>query len=259
MRKINMESQKENGNKRPTKNLNNIRFYGGFVFLISIIVFALVDDVRTEGGKKMNKRFYDEVESIKMRDPFAVALGVLTKDDVFTYKYEDAVKLAGHSCLAVSGAYRLTQIALKQIYGDEIPVRGEIEVTFKGSVGHGANGPISQVVTLITGAAADNGFHGFGGKKFKRSNLLKFEKNILPPVGVICSVTFQRIDTGKSVEIIYRNDMLPANPKMAELMPLAITGTGSESDINKFAEMWNDRVRMVLLDDFEGMFVVNEQ
>jgi len=234
-----------------------ITIYSGLIILIS--VFVLVSLAKTEGKKKMNKRFYDEVEAIKMRDPFAVALGVLTKDDVFTYKYEDAVKLAGHSCLAVSGAYRLTQIALKKIYGDEIPVRGEIEVTFKGSVGHGANGPISQVVTLITGAAANNGFHGLGGKKFKRSDLLKFDEKNLPPVGTICSVTFQRLDAGKSVEVTYRNDMLPANPKMGELMPLAISGTGSTEEINKFGEMWNDRVRMVLLDDFEGMFVVKQQ
>ncbi len=240
-------------------NLKKVGVYGGLVILISVIVLVFFNDGKTKGEKKMNKRFYDEVEAIKMRDPFAVALGVLAKDDVFIYKYEDAVKLAGHSCLAVSGAYRLTQVALKNIYGDEISVRGEIEVTFRGSVEHGANGPISQVVTLITGAAADNGFHGLGGVKFKRSNLLKFDKNNLPPAGSICSVIFHRADTGKSVEITYRNDMLPGNPKMGALMPLAISGTGSAEEINEFGDMWNDRVRMVLLDDFEGMFVVKEK
>ena len=240
-------------------DIKRIRIYRGLMISISVIFLVFVYEANTEGAIKMNKKFYNEVEAIKMKDPFAVALGAIAKDEVFSYKYEDAVKLAGHSCLAVAGAYRLTQIALKNIYEGEVPIRGEIEVTFKGSVEHRANGPISQVVTLITGAAAENGFHGLGGKMFKRSNLLKFDTNNLPPTGAICSVIFQRIDTGKSVEITYRNDMLPGNPQMGALMPLAITGTGSAEEINKFHEMWNARVRMVLLNDFEGMFVLKEK
>jgi hypothetical protein len=211
-----------------------------------------------EGQTKFNKDFFDQVESIKMKDPLAVALGAMDKDEPFVYRYEDAVKMAGHSCLAVSGAYRLTQTALKHLYGDEIPTRGEIKVTFKGSVEYRVNGPISQVVTFITGAAAENGFHGLGGGRFNRNNLLKFDESNQPPATAICAAIFERIDNGKSVDVTYTNNMLPGNPKMADLMPLAVSGTGSDAEIKEFGDLWHDRVKMVLMDDIEGMMVVKE-
>ena len=211
-----------------------------------------------EGQTKFNKGFFDQVEPIKMKDPLAVALGAMDKDEPFVYRYEDAVKMAGHSCLAVSGAYRLTQTALKHLYGDEIPTRGEIKVTFKGSVEYRVNGPISQVVTFITGAAAENGFHGLGGGRFNRNNLLKFDESNQPPATAICAAIFERIDNGKSVDVTYTNNMLPGNPKMADLMPLAVSGTGSDAEIKEFGDLWHDRVKMVLMDDIEGMMVVKE-
>ena len=39
-------------------------------------------------------------------------------------------KLAGHSCPAVSGAYKVTEKALKALYGSETPMRGGISVRF---------------------------------------------------------------------------------------------------------------------------------
>ncbi len=211
-----------------------------------------------EGQTKFNKDFFDQVEPIKMKDPLAVALGAMDKDEPFIYRFEDAVKTAGHSCPAVSGAYRLTQTALKSLYGDEIPTRGEIKVTFKGGVGYRVNGPISQVVTLITGAAGESGFHGLGGGRFNRHNLLTFDENNQPPATAVCSVIFERIDNGKSVEVTYTNNMLPGNPKMGDLMPLAVSGTGTDEEIKEFGDLWHERVKMVLMDDFEGMIVVKE-
>lgn len=208
-----------------------------------------------EGQTKFNKGFFDQLEPIKMKDPLAVALGAMDKDEPFIYRYEDAVKLAGHSCLAVSGAYRLTQEALKHLYGDEIPTRGETKVVFKGDVEYRVNGPVSQVVTFITGAAAENGFHGLGGGRFNRHNLLSFDASGQPPATAICSAIFERVDNGKAVEITYSNYMLPGNPKMADLMPLAVSGTGTDEEIKEFGDMWHDRVKMVLMDDYEGMFV----
>jgi hypothetical protein len=209
-----------------------------------------------EGQTKFNKAFFDQVEPIKMKDGLAVALGAMDKDEPFIYRYEDAVKMAGHSCLAVSGAYRLTQTAIKHLYGDEVPTRGEIKVTFKGGVGYRVNGPVSQVVTLITGAAAENGFHGLGGGRFNRHNLLQFDESNEPPATAICAAIFERIDNGKTADVTYTNNMLPGNPKMADLMPLAVSGTGTDDEIKEFGDLWHDRVKMVLMDDVEGMFVV---
>ena len=225
-------------------------------FLFLIIVCG--GKTMAEGQTKFNKDFFDQVEPIKMKDPLAVALGAMDKDEPFIYRYEDAVKTAGHSCPAVSGAYRLTQTALKHLYGDEIPSRGDIKVTFRGGIEYKVNGPISQVVTLITGAAGESGFHGLGGGRFNRNNLLTFDANSEAPAGAICSAVFERIDNGKSVEVSYNNSMLSGNPKMGELMPLAVSGTGTDEEIKEFGILWHDRVKMVLLGDYEGMFVIKE-
>jgi hypothetical protein len=198
--------------------------YGINFIIFSCFILLSFENVMAEGQSKFSKDFFRQVTPIVMEDKLAVALGAIDKGAVFVYNYEDAVKLAGHSCLAVSGAYRLTQIALKKLYLEHTPVRGELEVIFKGGVDYKINGPISQVVTLITGAAAENGFKGFRGEKFKRYNLLRFDTNHTPPAGAVCSVIFKRIDTGRAVEITYTNSMLPSLPDMQEMVRLVLLG-----------------------------------
>lgn len=207
---------------------------------------------------KFNKSFFDSVEPIKIKDPLAVALGAMDKNEPFVFAYTDAVKLAGHSCPAVSGAYKLTQVALKSLYGNEIPVRGQIKVTFKGGVGYKVNGPISQVVTLITGASGETGFKGLGGGRYNRQNLLSFDETKEADEDAVCTVIFERMDNKKKIEISYNNSMLPANPKMGDLMPLAVTGKGTDAEIREFGELWHERVKAVLMNPMKGMFTIRE-
>jgi formylmethanofuran dehydrogenase subunit E len=207
---------------------------------------------------KFNKPFFDAVEPIKAKDPLAVALGAMDKDEPFVFTYTDAVKLAGHSCPAVSGAYKLTQLALKKLYGNEVPVRGQIRVTFKGGIEYKVNGPISQVVTLITGAAGESGFKGLGGGRYGRYNLLSFDEAREAEEDAVCTVIFERTDNNKKIEISYSNYMLPANPKMGELMPLAVTGKGTDAQIKEFGELWHERIKVVLMNPPDGMFVIKE-
>lgn len=207
---------------------------------------------------KFNKAFFDAVETIKIKDPLAIALGAMDKNEVFVFSYTDAVKLAGHSCPAVSGAYKLTQLALKSLYGNETPVRGQIRVTFKGGLDYKVNGPISQVVTLITGAAGESGFKGLGGGRYNRQNLLSFAETEEADEDAVCSVIFERMDNKKKIEISYSNYMLPANPKMGDLMPLAVTSKGTDAEIKEFGELWHDRIKIILISPPKGMFVIKE-
>lgn len=207
---------------------------------------------------QFNKSFFDAVEPIKIKDPLAIALGAMDKSESFIFAYTDAVKFAGHSCPAVSGAYKLTQLALKSLYGNEIPIRGQIKVTFKGGVDYKVNGPISQVVTLITGAAGASGFRGLGGGRYNRQNLLSFDETGEADEDAVCTVIFERMDTKKKIEISYDNSMLPANPKMGDLMPLAVTGKGTDAEIKEFGELWHDRIKIVLMNPPKGMFVIKE-
>ena len=134
-------------------------------------------------------------------------------------------------------------MALKSLYGNETPVRGQIRVTFKGGIDYKVNGPISQVVTLITGAAGESGFKGLGGGRYNRHNLLSFDETQEASEDAVCTVIFERMDTKKKIEISYCNYMLPANPKMGELMPLAVTGKGTDAEIKEFGELWHERIK----------------
>ncbi|BBO17013.1 conserved hypothetical protein [Candidatus Brocadia pituitae] len=212
-----------------------------------------------EGQTKYSKDFFDKSESIKVKDPLASMLGAMDKDDVFVYTYADAVKFAGHSCPAVAGAYKSTQMALKALYGDEIPVRGNIKVTFKGDIDYKVNGPISQIVTMITGAAAESGFKGFGpAGKHERRNLMTFDNNHAPDPLAICDITFQRSDTGKRVEIMYCVERVSGNERMDKLMSLVLSGKASGDESKEFGNLWQERVKTILLNPPEGTFVVKE-
>jgi len=234
-------------------------------FLTIFALSALLEGetmAQTPGGAtaqtRFNKAFFDEVEPIKLVDPLAVTLGAIDKGEPLVYTYGDAIKMAGHSCPAISGAYKLTQLALKELYKDKMPVRGEIKVTFRGGVEHKVNGPISQVISLITGAATESGFGGLGGGKFNRKNLMGFdEKNEADP-SCVCSAIFERMDTGKKVEITYSNYMLDANPKMGELMPKSVKGIASDAELKEFGNLWHDRIKTILMNPPAGMFVIKE-
>lgn len=202
---------------------------------------------------KWKQAFYDEVEPIKLKDPLAVFLGAIDEQEEFIFTYEDAVKLAGHSCPAVSGAYKVTEKALKVLYGSEIPMRGGISVKVLGSIDNGANGPISQVISLITGAAPETGFAGLGNSFVRKNKLMFDEKNEEANAFV-----FTRDDNKKSVKVTYHPENVPADEDMHELFTKSIVGTANEKQKEKFKEMWQKRVRCVLFEEVKGLFNVEK-
>ena len=105
----------------------------------------------SEGQSKWGQDFFDMVDPLRLKDPLAYILGSMEEGELFVFKYADAVKLAGHSCPAISGAYKITARALSALYGNEIPVRGDIRVAVMGKATDLAYGPMSQVISLITG------------------------------------------------------------------------------------------------------------
>src|SRR3989338_664496 len=202
---------------------------------------------------KWKQSFYADVEPIKLKDPLAVFLGAIDEKEEFVFTYTDAVRLAGHSCPAISGAYKITQKALMTLYGNEIPMRGEISVKVLGSIAHGANGPISQVISLITGAAPETGFAGLGESFVRKNKLIFDEKNEEANAFV-----FTRDDNGKSVKITYHPENVPADQDMHELFTKSIVGTANEKQKEKFKEMWQKRVRCVLFEEVKGLFSVEK-
>ncbi|MYN12917.1 hypothetical protein GSY71_07130 [Pusillimonas sp. TS35] len=182
--------------------------------------------------------FYDTVPAITLHDPLAHLLGA-SDDGQIRYGYADVVRLAGHSCPTVAGAYLMTRAALRALYGDAPAQRGAIKAEFRDGQLNGTTGVVANVVSFITGATADNGFKGIRGHHDRR-NLLFFDAPING------SIRFTRQDTGHSVTVSFNAGLVPAPAEMLPALLASVEGTGTPEQARAFADMWQDRVRRIL-------------
>lgn len=193
--------------------------------------------------------FYDQVPRIAMRDPLAEFLGA-AGGGLLEYSYLDAVRLAGHSCPTVAGAWLMARTALQALYPGEPAERGGITVHMSAPADEGVTGVIAQVLTLVTGAAAENGFHGIGGR-FVRQSLLDFAA--APSAS---AVQFSRRDNGEAVAVTLDLSRVPPAPNLRELMVVALHPTATAHQHATFAQAWQDRVRRLLLEHADDPEVV---
>ena len=96
--------------------------------------------------------FYTKVKTIRLYDPLSDFLGTF-KDGIIEINYVDCVKLAGHSCPTVAGAYLMTLQGLKALYPDSLPQRGSIRVSIKEDRSEGVTGVVGNIISFITGAS----------------------------------------------------------------------------------------------------------
>ncbi len=199
--------------------------------------------------------FFTDVEPIRLVEPLAHLLGAQNPGDEFVFHFTDAVLLAGHACPAVSGAYKLTARALGALYGDELPVRGEIQVLIKGGPEDLAYGPQAQVISLITGASGATGFKGLGGR-FSRKNKLLFD----PAHTEFNTFIFSRADTGAAVKVTYNPQAIKPDPRMSDLSALVMKGTATKEEHDLFISLWQGNVKKILLsdEDYPGLITVEE-
>lgn len=197
--------------------------------------------------------FFDDIPAIRLYDPLAEFLGAVD-DGVIEYRYLDAVKLAGHSCPTVASAYWMTHCALRALYPDGLPERGNIRVEFGKQADDGVTGVIANVVGLLTGAAADGGFKGIVGA-FDRRDKLFFAADITS------EIRFTRLGNGKVVEMAVNMQPVPASPRIWELLPKCRNGSASVAETSEFRQLWQERVRALLLDHAEDaqVFAINLQ
>jgi hypothetical protein len=176
--------------------------------------------------------YFNNTKSITVKDELGKFLGS-TLDGEFEIRYQDIVKMAGHSCATVAGAYLMTLKGLKALYPNETPNRGDIKVELRDNATEGSVGVSATVFTNITGAAGPLGFGGLGGEHV-RKNLLSFNA----PIDNF--VRFTRLDTGKSVEVKYRpaNVVHPSNIMMTALGPQA-----TEESKKAFPAKWQEMVK----------------
>lgn len=184
--------------------------------------------------------FFEEVPAFVVRDPLAEILGA-AEGGLIEYRFADAVRLAGHSCPTVAGAWLMTTRALRALYGDAIPERGSVAVAFGDGLGSGVTGVIASIATLLTGAAGIGGFKGLGGR-FSRRDLLSFD------VADVEDICFTRRDTGASVQVTLDLSPVPGDSRMGMLLPALLSGTATVEEKQLFGELWQDRVRRILID-----------
>lgn len=179
--------------------------------------------------------------AITLHDPLAEVLGA-AEGGLIDYHFADAVKLAGHACPTVAGAWLATVRGLEALYGNETPVRGNIAVALPETVDDGVAGVIASIATLLTGAAAAGGFKGLGGQ-YGRRNLLSFG------VGGVTGIRLTRRDTGATVDCVVRLHKVGGDPRLGELLPKVVLGTASAAESQLFRALWQDRVGHILSDN----------
>ncbi len=184
--------------------------------------------------------FFAQVPAVTLRDPLAELLGA-ADGGLIEYRFADAVKLAGHSCPTVAGAWLMTVRALRALYGDDIPERGKIAVEMRESLDSGVAGVIASVAGLLTGAAGAGGFKGLAGRHSRR-NLLQFG------VAGVGGMAFTRLDTNVAVDCVLCLESVPADPRLPGLLGAILHGTSATADLRLFGELWQDRVRRILIE-----------
>lgn len=184
--------------------------------------------------------FFDAVAPIVVADPLAELLGA-ADGGVIEYRYVDAVKLAGHSCPTVAGAWLMTRLALARLYPEGLPRRGELRVELREPVDGGVAGVVASVAGLVTGAATEGGFKGLAGR-FSRQGLLRFGA---PMAG---DIRFTRLDTAQAIELAHRAQAVARPAALTALLPHALAPQADAATRQAFAQAWQAWVRTVLLD-----------
>ena len=183
--------------------------------------------------------FFDQAPTIVMHDALAQFLGA-TQDGLIEYRYLDAVKLTGHSCPTVAGAWLMTRAALARLYPGQTPRRGEVRVALREAQDAGVTGVIASVAGLVTGAAGSGGFKGLGGRH-ARCDLLDFG---VPMRG---EMRFTRLDNGRSVEVSHHPEAAPRPAQLRTQMQAALTPQADNTQRDAFAQTWQDWVRAILV------------
>ena len=207
--------------------------------------------------------FLAEVRPIRFKEPLAETLGIFKAENAtLEYTFVDVIKMAGHACPTVAGAYLSCQKALERLYFGEIPVRGEISITVYGEPDEGAYGVMAQVFGFLTGAAPVTGFRGLG-RKFKRKDLIKFSPGKIESQAMCFE--FKRLDSGKAVLVKFYPRQIPFSEdkakRLGELMEKVIWEAAREEEKREFQELWTGKVKDMLLGEkgIDGWLKIEER
>lgn len=206
--------------------------------------------------------YISDVPPLLMREPYFEIFG--QAQEPVPYFYEEAVRLAGHSCGATTGAWTITRKALEVLYPDgEIPVRGQIAVEAPGAEDEWFVGVFGEIITYLTGAAPHTGFSGaeFGevDEIYVRRNKMVYAEEPTGQLPPFREWIFTRLDTGQKVGVKFNLVVItpiPTPGKVALGKKMA-AGEATPEEAAEYYQYWNDRARFVLENaDMDGFFTV---
>ncbi|ASK26904.1 hypothetical protein [Neisseria chenwenguii] len=187
--------------------------------------------------------FFNQAPTLTVCDPLAEFLAV-SENGIIEYRYADAVRLCGHSCPTVAGAYLMVIKGLRALYGSGLPQRGNIAVAMQGGRDEGTTGVTATVAQLLTGAAPETGFGGIGPRGlFSRRDLLSFGAGQIDG-----TLALTRQDTGQTVAVSLNGGIAPFAAEMRDIMPKAVAGSATPEELKRFGELWQARVKAFLVD-----------
>lgn len=201
------------------------------------------------GEAQWAQKFYRDVPPVKMEEPLGVMVGSLSADNPFiSISISDVGLYTGHICPGVAAGFKATALALKSLYGDKTPVRGEIRVAI--------NKPsdLLDVVSYITGARA------FYGRDEVNHNDIVVDKTLGGGKGKII-LLFQRKDTGKSVKVIFDKTKLfkPMMMKNIKRMKKKVMeGRASKKQKKRLETNLQKKVKQILFNLPEGVITVED-
>jgi hypothetical protein len=217
-----------------------------------------------ENSKKFNWKYdyITEVPPIMMRDSLIELIG--QTDEAIPYYYEEAVKIAGHSCTVVAAAWNVTRLALENLYHNgEIPKRGQIKVQMPGAEDEWNIGVFAEVISFVTGACADAGFSGSifakGDPLTIRRNKMIFTDEVMGTPPPMMKWIFTRIDTGESVSVSWNIKLVqpPINENdLKEFGHKVSSRTATPEEKELFINNWNNAALFVLNNSVDGLFTV---
>ena len=187
--------------------------------------------------------FFARVPRLRLYDPLAEFLGA-AEHGILDYGYEDAVKLAGHSCPTVASAYALGCHALGALYPGELPERGGVRIDFAQPLEEGVTGVTAAVLGLLSGAAQAGGFKGLAGR-FVRRELQHFAQE------QSLALRFTRLDNGAAVDAQADLSGVPPAAEMPALMGRCIRGEADAAEQRLFGQLWQQRVERILLEHWD--------
>ncbi len=209
-----------------------------------------------------DQAYITEPEPIMMQDPYFAIFG--QSQEPVPYYYEEAVKVAGHSCGATTGAWTITKKALEVLYPDgEIPVRGQIAVEAPGAEDEWFVGVFGEIIAFITGAAPHTGFIGaeFGKTDdvFVRQNKMVYAEEPTKQLPPMREWIFTRLDTGAKVGVKFNLVIItpiPSPGRIAMGKKMA-AGEATPEEAADYIQYWNDRAMFVFdKADMDGFFYV---